>query len=66
MEKIFVMFSTAHLHPTNEVFLLAVKLFWLIKLPWALELCDSCCSERDAAHGEEAAVKLGREKILAG
>lgn len=58
------MFSTAHLHPTSEVSLPAVKLFWLIKLPWASELRDSCCSERDAAHGGEAAVKLGRERIL--
>lgn len=50
----------------REVSLAGVKLFWLIKLSWALELCESCCSERDVAHGEEAALKLGRERILAG
>lgn len=66
MEKIIeglVMFSTEHLHPTNEVSLPAVKWFWLIKHPWAvwqLLQWEGCCSWRGSCCQTQKRKESGR------
>lgn len=66
MEKIIeglVMFSTEHLHPTNEVSRPAVKWFWLIKHPWAvwqLLQWEGCCSWRGSCCQTQKRKESGR------